>query len=284
MKHAFLILAHREAEQVKLLIDEIISNDDCDVHVHIDSKNEALFKVIVDYYAGNDRVFYLQERVSVYWADFSLIEATLRLLNEAKRYGYQYYSLVSGQDYFIKPVADFNHFLQDHHGKEFIEYKPRNNSWRVRLTHRHTASPLFRKSKLFRYYALFLSLISSKTKKALAPYKIYFGSQWFTISDNAVKYIFDFLQKQPNFLKEFETSTCGDEHFFQTILLNSDFRHKIYPDNLRFIKFDNRVNSPDVLTLDNYRELIESSRFIARKFDIQVDAEIITKLKAFIER
>lgn len=279
MRHTFLIQVHKNFEQIKNLVDYIISEDQCDVHIHVDLKKDLLYKELKKYYINISKVTVIDKRESVYWADFSQVKATLNLLKNAVVKDYDYYSLISGQDYMIKPLQEFNTFLENNKGLEFIETRQRNNTWRVKLAHRHTRHPKYQKCRYFRYYALILAILKYKKKVHIDRYKIYFGSQWFTITSDAVSYILEFLQNNPDFITDFETSTCGDEHFFQTILMNSEFKDKIYINNLRFIKFKFRSNSPVILTLDDYSELVNSSKFIARKFDIEVSREIIQKIK-----
>ncbi|MDJ0691866.1 MAG: beta-1,6-N-acetylglucosaminyltransferase [Xenococcaceae cyanobacterium MO_188.B32] len=280
MRHAFLIQAHRNFEQIKLLVDDIISDDKCSVYLHVDLKNDILYQKFKKYYVDSAKVTIIDEREPVYWADFSQVKATLILLKNAVSKSYDYYSLISGQDYIIKPLQEFNDFLEKNNGLEFIEAKKRNNTWRVQLTHRHTQSPKFRRYRYYRYYTLLLAILQYQKKPYVNQYEIYFGSSWFTLTKSAVKYILDFVNKNSGFMADFETSTCGDEHFFQTILINSKFAHRIYNDNLRFIEFKTHRNSPDILTINNYEELINSPKFIARKFDIETDTEVIEKLRS----
>jgi hypothetical protein len=272
------VQAHTNFEQLERLIARIIRSDDSAVHVHVDRKNEALQGRLAHHYRGYSRVYILTERESVFWGDFSQVKATLLLLGQARLYEYRYYSLLSGQDYPIRPLSEFHRFLQVNDGTEFIEARRRGNTWRILLVHRHTKHPLFRKSRWFRYYALLRSIVNHRKKISLDRLPIYYGSQWFTITSDAVNFIWEFIRDNPVFLKDFETTTCGDEHFFQTILMNSDFKNKISDDNLRYYRFDPRSNSPSILRSEDHDELLDSQKFIARKFDCNFDREILDRL------
>jgi len=282
MRHAFLIQVHDHYDQIKNLIDDICLVEQCSVYVHVDLKADSLFEQLLKNYRDHERVTIISDREKVYWSDFSQVKATLNLLKTAIKGNYDYYSLISGQDYMIKPLEQFNDFLQENQGLEFLEAKERNNTWRVKLTHLHTRKPQFRKYRYYRYYALLNSILRYRAKKHVNQYKIYFGSSWFTLTKNAVNYILDFVSNQPGFIADFETSTCGDEHFFQMILMNSHFKSKIYNDNLRLIKYKPLANSPINLTIEDCKSMKNSSKYLARKFDQNYDKEVLDILRANI--
>lgn len=47
----------------------------------------------------------------------------------------------------------------------------------------------------------------------------------------------------------------------------------------RLIKWEHGASSPKILTINDFEDLKDSKKLIARKFDIDVDLEIIEKLK-----
>ncbi len=284
MQHAFLIQVHENYDQVKNLIDDICLIEQCSVYVHVDLKADALYEQLSENYQEKERVTIISDREEVYWSNFSQVKATLNLLKAAIKGNYDYYSLISGQDYMIKPLKEFNDFLQENQGQEFLEARERNNTWRVKLTHQHNRNPKFRKYRYYRYYALLSSILKYRPKKYVNQYQFYFGSSWFTITNNAVTYILDFIANNPGFIADFETSTCGDEHFFQMILMNSHFKPKIYNDNLRLIKYRFMANSPISLSIEDCQSKENSSNFLARKFDQKYDQEVLNQLRAKVSQ
>ena len=48
--------------------------------------------------------------------------------------------------------------------------------------------------------------------------------------------------------------------------------------NLRYIKWQEGSNSPEVLTMNDYKSLRNANDLIARKFDSNIDSNIIKKL------
>ena len=49
------------------------------------------------------------------------------------------------------------------------------------------------------------------------------------------------------------------------------------------MKFENGESSPILLTMNSFSDMQESGKLIARKFDINVDAEVIRKLCCIIK-
>ena len=96
MKIAVLIQCHKNAEQVNMLISAL-DHDCIDVYVHVDRKSN-----IVNDINSSNKIFILPEekRISVEWAKFSQVEASLNLLLYALSHdSYDYYWLISGQDF-----------------------------------------------------------------------------------------------------------------------------------------------------------------------------------------
>ena len=66
-----------------------------------------------------------------------------------------------------------------------------------------------------------------------------------------------------------------DEFVFQTILFNSIYKEDIVNDNMRFIDWSEGNKNPKTFTAKDVNILLASNQFFARKFDVNVDAEIL---------
>lgn len=76
---AYLVMAHAINDQLKLLIDSLLSDPRARLYIHIDAKVMDIDRLAAD----ADRVTVLTDRTIVNWAGFSVVEATLALLNVA---------------------------------------------------------------------------------------------------------------------------------------------------------------------------------------------------------
>ena len=77
MKFAYLIQAHKNPSQLCDLIN-VLQDEDNYFFVHIDEKSElSLF--LRENYKMPERIFFLERRISVNWAGFSQVKATMCL-------------------------------------------------------------------------------------------------------------------------------------------------------------------------------------------------------------
>ena len=70
--------------------------------------------------------------------------------------------------------------------------------------------------------------------------------------------------------------------FFQTLILNSPFKNTVVHNTLREIQWNGGPN-PKTYTLEDYQLICESEALFARKFDSEVDNEIIKKVYQYIK-
>lgn len=101
-----------------------------------------------------------------------------------------------------------------------------------------------------------------------------FGCNWFSLHKSVVKYILDYLDKHPEYLDRFKWTTCCDELFFQTMLAPvTETLHINTKTNLRYLDWNiekkkdstGKVNSPLLLTNDDYDKIISSGAVFCRK-------------------
>lgn len=277
MKQAFLLIAHKNIEQTKQLI-EYIADDQHHVYVHIDQKNDALFNQLKQYFQSFDSVFFLEPRISINWGGISQVRVTLELLNEAISGNYDFYHLISGQDLFIKSKKKVRLFLEKNKGRQFLEVKKNQDYWRIKGYYLFSDSKYSRMRPIYMINHL-LALIYRKFpfRSNLEKYELYKGSNWFTLSGDCVEYIVTYLKTNHKYMRDYNHTICADEHFFQTLILNSPFKDSVINNTLREIQWDGGAN-PRVYRMEDYYLLCDSSALFARKFDSDLDNEIIKKI------
>ena len=157
MKMAFVVVAYKDPSQIERLIKKF-SYDESDFYIHLDKKIN-----ISDFaYLGHlERVYFIKTRVKVNWGGFGVTAGILNSIEEILSSGrkYDFISIVSGQDYLIKPVASFYLHLQNNLGKNFIFFEDPGDQWWshaiTRINRYHMTNYGFRG----RYRIQFLSLI-----------------------------------------------------------------------------------------------------------------------------
>ncbi|QOY34910.1 beta-1,6-N-acetylglucosaminyltransferase [Anaerobacillus isosaccharinicus] len=284
LRTAYILQVHKNPDQINKFINQLISDEQADVYVHIDRKSFNQLKgKIVD----SPRVKILTQSISCDWGDISQVDTTLLLLREviASKIEYDFVCLRSGQDLLIKD--GFKDYLMENKDKIFITL--RDVSWKnlglmemnwSKMTRKRytTAHPIRIYRRIMQTLYRSGINISPNTKPWPKDYSFYVGSQWFTIPFDVASYIMKFLDENEWYRDYFENTMCPDEWFFQTLIMNSHYKENVVNNNLFYFNwgatFSDR-NSPLDLTMEDMSAMEESGQYFARKFDEKVNPDII---------
>lgn len=107
--------------------------------------------------------------------------------------------------------------------------------------------------------------------------KYYFGSQWWCINCDFAGYILNYIKVHPEYIKFFKKTSCPDESFFQTLLMNSEFAFS-RREYLHYIDWSEGNSSPKNLKCTDLDRAFSSHKLMARKVDNEYDKEIITEI------
>ncbi|QIL38190.1 beta-1,6-N-acetylglucosaminyltransferase [Pedobacter sp. HDW13] len=264
MKHVFIILAHKCPEQIYRLVNQLDEPGNYFV-IHIDAKVEMLpfHKIMAN---KDNSVYFIEDRVNITWGSFSMIEASLLLLKYVKDNlpDTDRVTLLSGQDYPIKT----NKFIKDFFAKnKDVIYL---NFFRLPFDNWYGGGI----SRFPNFYRIDKHV------------KIYGGSQWWSLPFKIVSYILDFIENNSFFLQYFKTVTIPDESFFQTLLLNCDdafISCNLQSKHLWYIKWAPPYAHPSILRTDDLPGLMDSDCLFARKFDFEIDKQILDSIDEHIK-
>ena len=284
MRIAYLILCHKNPEQVLTLIRQLDA-ENVDFYVHIDRKAKNFML------PGQKNLFVLpfEKRIDVRWATNSMVYATLNLVHAAlnTKTPYDYICLLSGQDFPIKSNREIHNFLQTNNGLNFIQTLSKEDGYYRRLCKRNELyypSWMFSRSsicKIFKRLYIYLtggfgrtfSLCQRKVPNAIS---FAFGSQWWCLTRDCLRWIVAYLDHHPEVLHFFDHALTPDECIFQTVFELSPFSKSVM-DKLTYLEWDSNGNSPRILTEADYNVLINSKSLWARKFDAAVDKHTCVK-------
>lgn len=290
-KHAYLIMAHNKFDMLCHLL-KLLDDERNDIFLHIDLKAKDVPYEEIKKSVNLSKLTFV-ERIDVIWGSFTQIQCEMELIKSATNNDeYQYLHLLSGLDLPIKSQNEIHNFFDKNNGKEFLDIETEEND-------RYTRSRC-------RYYWFFQKYNARHSKKTVfnllegisvriqrtlklnrIPNEIEIkkGANWFSITGAFAKYIVSLDEK---IKKHFKYTFCADEVFIQTILYNSDFRKNLFistdgdPVNRRLI--DWKRGNPYVFRKDDI-DMIESSNCLfARKFDNDIDSDIISEIDELIER
>jgi len=282
MKQAYLIAAHEHPSQLVRLVNKLDSPN-ANFYIHIDNKVRDVFSE-KDIPELNGRAnIHIQQLINVYWGGYSQVEATLLLLREAiKDKANGYFHLLSGVDYPLKPTAYIENFFE-HNDNDYVCYVPEENkceyfinryyfydypcmdkrTYKVSLLHSIQFQLLLLVQRLSWFAVQKLKLRIRKD----TGMKYYHGSNWFSLSRNAVEYILKTLDANPWIEKRFHYTAVCDESFFTMFLMNNEERRKnVVNDDLRLHLPDGKLNRGGyVLTEQDFARIQQSPALFGRK-------------------
>lgn len=284
MKIAYLLQTHKNWEQLALLI-RLLKESWNEIFVHVDAKarfdEEQLHQLI-----PNIDVRFVQPRVKVYWGHDSQVHATLALLRSAFHApeNFDRFILLSGQDL---PIKTNDHIFQffDNNPHEYLQYYQFPIKWWVYNG--------YDRLQIYNFPAAlgpFWNKINRRIQM-LFPFRrplpfdgaLFAGCQWFNLTRGAVEYVLQYVQTT-NILNRIKYSSCVDEIFFQSILLNSPFAGTCQCDDLRYADWELHGSNPKTLDQSDLQKLQESTALFARKFDQTHDPAIIQSVMQILEK
>lgn len=272
MRIAFLVQAHANILQLTLLARALRAAGG-DVYVHLDSKSKEDPAPLAP-------LATLVQRIPVFHGGFSQVDATLLKLRAAMRQGYDHYFLLSGQCFPIKSAQWLAARLAA--GGDFLNCYPmprdRSQKRLDRLQHFH-----FERHAQSRWHALLNRAARRLPKRdfvnglSLWPYA---GSNWWCLRDSTVRYIDDYVNRHPDFVRYMRLTAYADEVFFQSVVSNMGIQDELRP-ALFCADFDAHTCRPRTYTSADIDMLDAREAYVARKFDLESSPDVLMHYAAF---
>lgn len=298
-KHAYMIMAHSDfytLEKLVLLLDDYRN----DIYIHLDKKVDyEQVSYLIDIVKSSN-VYFTKKRIDVKWGGATQVYAEMVLLEEAISKEYEYYHLISGSDLPIKNQNFIHEFFEANNGKQFIgfnnidkerkkikyyylfqELAPRkNNDKNIKSLINNSTHVIYR--SLDRVL-IFIQIILRVDRLKNSSKKICRGANWFSITHGLAS---DLVKNKYIIKKMYQYTAYPDEIFMHTFVYNSKYLKEVYNlDNeyegcMRFI--DWKRGWPYTFKIEDINEIIKSNKLFARKFNSNVDKEIIDSLYKLI--
>lgn len=306
MQKNYLILAHKNPLQLGRMIERL-DDGASKFFIHLDAKTPIEpFTTCLE--GGHIRFIELRERCV--WGDFSIVRATIHLMEAAsKEQGV--FILMSGQDYPIQSQGYINAFLESNKGFDFIEIEPLEEKWKPKMVkdklehyhilhseergHSNCYAPFAHCSvfqKLRTLTHLLKGRLSRKNFKLLcslpkrvAPFgRQYAGSQFWAFSERTFYAVLNYIREHKAALEEYYKYTSSpDEIYFHSVLMDlvaKDSTIKL-KEQITYVNYFRKNN---VFVSEDFDKLTsEKGKLFARKFDTDIDIEILNKLDSYQE-
>lgn len=310
MKHAVLIMAHKNKEQLKRLI-RTLDCEEFDFFVHCDKKWTLSKEEIKEIENCGQNVTVIKKRIHGELDKWSLPQISLNLIDEAlkrekdKGLEYHYFLLLSGQDYPIKSKKYILEFLENQYPKPLIDVQSyEEGNWvskkfmlvrwinKIDEVHKKMKPSIWRKLRVAPY------VIADKLEQffmrspyeRLQKYKIdlYGGSAWWILPKQIIAYIRIQRQKNSGLIRELKRTWTPEETFFQIMAMNSpcanlvNVNDEIFDDGQRCMTYANFITPtkgfrghPHDITEEDFERIMAKKALFARKFNDKTDSKVL---------
>lgn len=242
-KIALLFLVHKYPEQLSRLLCRM-DDKRFDFFIHIDAKSDINKFKGIDNRIKYSNIIWVKNRIKTYFNDFSLVQATVNTIKEAVDNDYQYYILLTGQDYPIKNNDYIYNTLSTNYPISYIdmygveEAFSNGVNWVEHIGYNYFSQAV-RKHILdmvgakfyFSKYGYIVKIIpkifdnimtmcgySPRKRIRQTEYVYSAGSHFWILPDISVKYIVKKYKDDPKINNIFKHIAAPEESYFQTIL------------------------------------------------------------------
>lgn len=276
MKHCLLMTAYKDSRLINKFISTIPR---CwGIYIHLDKKS-------------NIEASEIDSRAKVYkvnninWGGVEHLDSILMLMDIAhKDTTYDYYHIVTGQDFLASHPKDFDKIL----GNNKMNYMgyfslPRKDWWKggyyilqyktlaSRMDVRKLSGRILNKS----YYLIQKIFHLQRT---LPNYPLFGGSVYGSFTNEAIEF-FLYSELAKDLRSRLNNTTCSEEIFFQTLLLNSPLKNKIVNNHLRYMDWNTpKGPRPKVLLLEDFEKFYGKELLFCRKVDYNKSKDLIDKI------
>ena len=306
MQKNYLILAHKNPLQLGRMIERL-DDGASKFFIHLDAKTPIEpFAACLE----GAHICFIEPRERCVWGDFSIVRATIHLMEAAsKEQGV--FILMSGQDYPIQSQGYINAFLENNKGFDFIEVEPLEEKWKPKMVkdklehyhilhseergHSNCYAP-FAHCSVFQKVRTLTHLLKGRLSrknfrllcslpKRVAPFeRQYAGSQFWAFSERTFYAVLNYIREHKAALEEYYKYTSSpDEIYFHSVLMDlvaKDSTIKL-KEQITYVNYFRKNN---VFITEDFDKLTSAKgKLFARKFDTDIDIEILNKLDSYQE-
>ena len=306
MQKNYLILAHKNPLQLSRMIERL-DDGASKFFIHLDAKTPIEpFTACLE----GAHIRFIEPRERCVWGDFSIVRATIHLMEAAsKEQGV--FILMSGQDYPIQSQGYINAFLESNKEFDFIEIEPLEEKWKPKMVkdklehyhilhseergHSNCYAP-FAHCSVFQKLRTLTHLLKGRLSqknfrllcslpKRVAPFeRQYAGSQFWAFSERTFYAVLNYIREHKVALEGYYKYTSSpDEIYFHSVLMDlvaKDSTIKL-KDPITYVNYFRKNN---VFITEDFEKLSSAKgKLFARKFDTDIDIEILNKLDSYQE-
>lgn len=290
-RHAYLVTAYDNWATLGALI-QLIDDPRNDIFVHIDAKSVGFQPRAFEGLCSNSQLTFIARR-TVYWADYSQVDAIMDLMESALGNDgaqYSYFHLLSGADLPIQSQDCLHNFLATSR-EIFVGIRPAlipHTATRVKYYYpliRHSQYKNSRLLKLSSRGLVELQRIARIDRTAGTNIQIRDGWDWGSFPRDFVEHLVD---SRPKLRETFHSTMAPSEIAFNTEAFRPQFRERLHDTStfragsLRYL--EGPPGKPRVLRSSDFANIVKSNCLFARKFDLSIDSDIVQQIAAHTKR
>lgn len=295
-KHAYLICAHDNYLFLAKIM-KLLDSSHNDFYIHINANSSDFDPTIFDNILKESKIIILK-RFPCRWGDFGVINAQLEFFKTASSTNnYSYYHLLSGTDLPIKSTETIYRFFEEKKDIQFIHFaKKLPRKIYNEFAYKQILIGTLNKNYLIKtfgvicrnIYFFFQKILGIDNVKKNFGIPLKYGSAWWSITDEFVQYV---LSKEDWIRRCYSQTFNTEESYMQTLIYSSSFNYNtLQRDNdfncayrlINWQKAKKGSGHPYIWRIDDLETIRKSKAMFARKFDENVDKNIINSIEEFI--
>jgi len=290
LKVAFLLLCHgNPANIIRLLSIEYFNHPNIKIYIHYDKKQPAnTVNELKAFIKTKNNLHFVEKRVSCGWGEYSLVEATLNMMEVAvndSSFNPDYLFLISAACHPITPFSQLTQFLSEHYGKEFVEANDHryvnwiDGGWDKERTWYYFPFNYYTERDMYQYFCDFQEKKGVKRELPI-DMSLNFGSQWCCLTKQTCMGILK-IMSDPKLVEFFRYCWIPDEFLIQSLTVKVASIENVANRNFTFYQF-NSFGRPLVICNDHKEFVDKLNYFFVRK--VSENAEAIRQYLAEISQ
>ncbi len=292
---AYLILAHKQPSQVERLFRAIYHPDDLIV-MHGDRRAPRELHALTARLAQQHANVSVLKPRAILWSGYEMTAVQLeamRVADARRDVPWHHFINLTGQDFPLKPRDQIEARLGEDRVANYVTWfdplvKPLWTNARARMDRYYLEWAWLQQLLFLPGVGRRVRRIFGWSTRPFVPlyhrkwpsfFRYYGGGNHVILSRAAAQYLTSAPEAQ-RIIRWLRHTLHANEILFQSVLLNSLYSSTVVNEHLREVEFERPENPhPRIWHAEDYDRLVNSRLLFARKFDENVDSEILTLLE-----
>jgi hypothetical protein len=293
---AYVVLSHRNPEQVLRLVAALKEGSASEVLVRHDGRHSRLDEADVERLGART----IEDEIEFEWGGWTQLQVLLSCLERtAAELDPDWLLVLSGQDYPLRPIDEIEEWLAGSEHDAMLGRvfeldtdrlpEPPYDDFFLRYAYRHYPTSartphLPRAVRPLVYLREMPAPIPPRLglRRPRLPFgdgfRCLVSADWLTVNRKALGAVLAAARERRRLMRYYRRVAIPSESFFATVLLN-DPALRVARDDRRYIYFaEPLAPHPETLTRADLDRLVASECYLARKFDVEADAEVLDAL------